>query len=94
MLRLGEERLLRVGVYLTDRAVELASDALLDRRERCDMTGIREGGECRGGDCTDREVGRDCLCLVDVVVALLCERWCWAGVNVVAGSCTSSPASS
>jgi hypothetical protein len=73
MLRFGEDRLLRVGVYLTECA--LASDALLDRRERCDMTGIREGGDCRGGDCTDREVGRDCLCLVDVVVALLCERW-------------------
>ena len=74
MLRFGEERLLRVGVYFTERADELASEALLDRRDRCDITGIREGGDWRGGDCTDREEGRDCLGLADAVVALLCER--------------------
>ena len=79
-----------MGVYLTDWAVELASDALLDRRERCEMTGIREGGDGCGGDCTEREVGRDCLCLADAVVALLCDRWCWGDVKVVAGSRLSS----
>lgn len=75
IFRLGEERLLRVGVYFTEWAVELASEALLDRRDRCVITGIREGGDCLGGDCTDREAGRDCLCLVEAVVALLCVRW-------------------
>lgn len=77
-------------MYLTDLAVELASDALLDRRERCAMTGIREGGDCRGGECSDCEVCCECLCLVEVVVALLCERWCSGEVKVVAGSCISS----
>lgn len=79
-----------MGVYLTDWAVELASEALLDRRDRCEMTGIREGGDCRGGECREREEGRDCLCLVEAVVALLCERWCWGVPKVVAGSWPSS----
>lgn len=88
--RVGDDRLLRVGVYLTERApLELASDALLDRRERCNATGIREGGDRCGGDCTARELGRGCRCRVNVVVALPWERCCWGDVKVVAGSCGS-----